>query len=222
MAEYKVVEKFVSINGEAMKAGELAVFIRFAGCNLNCSYCDTRWANTPNVSYETMTEKQILDYVISTKVNNVTLTGGEPLYRDNMELLIDLLLQEKGRRVEIETNGSVDISKYAAMNPRPSITMDYKVGSSGMEKYMNCNNFEYLNKQDTVKFVVGSREDLNTTKKVIEKYELTEKTNVYISPVFNNIEPAEIVNYMVDNNMNGVKLQLQLHKFIWDPNMKGV
>ena len=79
MATYSVVEKFISINGESTKAGQLAVFIRFAGCNLNCNYCDTKWANEKDVSYETLTEFEIYDYIKSTGVTNVTLTGGEPL-----------------------------------------------------------------------------------------------------------------------------------------------
>ena len=108
MSKYEVVEKFVSINGEGTKAGQLAVFIRFKGCNLNCKYCDTKWANEQETPSQPMTEKEILDYVLSTGVKNVTLTGGEPLLREGIENVITVLA-ENNLNIEIETNGSVSI-----------------------------------------------------------------------------------------------------------------
>ena len=222
LAEYKVVEKFVSINGEGTRAGELAVFIRMKGCNLDCRYCDTKWANQENASYEIMTEEDIRNYIRDTGVKNVTLTGGEPLFRKDMDILIDYLLQDKDRVVEIETNGSVNIKEYARMKNRASFTMDYKLGASGMEEKMCLENFAYLDKRDTVKFVVGSQEDLKRAAEIIEKYALTGKVSVYFSPVFGAIEPEEIVDFMVQNRLNDVRMQLQMHKFIWDPEKRGV
>ena len=222
MAEYKVVEKFVSINGEGTRAGELAVFIRMKGCNLDCEYCDTKWANEENASCEIMTEEDIRNYIRDTGVKNVTLTGGEPLFRKDMDVLIDYLLQDKDRVVEIETNGSVNIKEYAEMKNRASFTMDYKLGASGMEEKMCLENFAYLDKRDTVKFVVGSQEDLKRAAEIIEKYALTGKVSVYFSPVFGAIEPEEIVDFMVQNRLNDVRMQLQMHKFIWDPEKRGV
>lgn len=222
MAEYKVVEKFVSINGEGTRAGELAVFIRMKGCNLDCEYCDTKWANEENASCEIMTEEDIRNYIRDTGVKNVTLTGGEPLFRKDMDVLIDYLMQDKDRVVEIETNGSVNIKEYAIMKNRASFTMDYKLGASGMEEKMCLENFDYLDKRDTVKFVVGSQEDLQRAAEIIEKYALTGKVSVYFSPVFGDIEPEEIVDFMVQNRLNDVRMQLQMHKFIWDPEKRGV
>ena len=222
LAEYKVVEKFVSINGEGTRAGELAVFIRMKGCNLDCEYCDTKWANEENASCEIMTEEDIRNYIRDTGVKNVTLTGGEPLFRKDMDVLIDYLLQDKDRVVEIETNGSVNIKEYAEMKNRASFTMDYKLGASGMEEKMCLENFAYLDKRDTVKFVVGSQEDLKRAAEIIEKYALTGKVSVYFSPVFGAIEPEEIVDFMVQNRLNDVRMQLQMHKFIWDPEKRGV
>lgn len=114
MSLYAVAEKFVSINGEGRKAGELAVFIRFRKCNLRCSYCDTKWANTDHAQAEMMTEQEIADYIKASGVKNVTLTGGEPLLRENMEELISLL-GESGFAVEIETNGSIPLKNYGEM-----------------------------------------------------------------------------------------------------------
>lgn len=222
MATYDVVEKFVSINGEGKRAGELAVFIRLKGCNLQCAYCDTKWANGADASAVSMTEEEICSYVKETGVKNVTLTGGEPLYREHMLLLIARLLQEPNIRVEIETNGSVDLKEIAKLNPRPSFTMDYKLGASGMEHKMCMDNFSLLEKEDTVKFVVGSRNDLERAVEVISEQNLLERVSVYFSPVFGEIDPQDMVAFMIERKLNDVRLQLQLHKFIWDPNQTGV
>ena len=155
-------------------------------------------------------------------MKNVTLTGGEPLFRKDMDILIDYLMQDKDRVVEIETNGSVNIKEYASMKNRASFTMDYKLGASGMEEKMCLENFAYLDRRDTVKFVVGSQEDLKRAAEIIEKYALTGKVSVYFSPVFGAIEPEEIVDFMVQNRLNDVRMQLQMHKFIWDPEKRGV
>jgi 7-carboxy-7-deazaguanine synthase len=100
--------------------------------------------------------------------------------------------------------------------------MDYKLPGSGMEQHMNLENFKNLKKSDTVKFVAGSRQDLERAKEVIDKNGLPGKCSVYFSPVFGRIEPREIVEFMVENKMNGVNMQLQMHKFIWEPDRKGV
>ena len=218
---FSVAEKFVSINGEGVRAGELAVFIRFAGCNLKCGYCDTKWANAVDAPAEKMESKDILDYILSTGVKNVTLTGGEPLLRQEMSEFIDTLMSA-GLRVEIETNGSIHLREFADRVYRPVFTMDYKLPSSGMEEYMCSDNFGCLEKHDTVKFVSGSMEDLERAVEVIESHHLTERCHVYISPVFGKIEPADIVEFMKEKKLNDVRLQLQLHKFIWDPDKKGV
>jgi 7-carboxy-7-deazaguanine synthase len=219
-ARLDVVERFVSINGEARRAGQLAVFVRFKGCNLNCSYCDTAWANKQDVSFESMTVSEIVDYVLASKVKNVTLTGGEPLLQDNIYTLIQALCDKK-LRVEIETNGAVDIAKAKAIEG-VSVTMDYKAKSSGMESFMLESNYKYLTPIDTVKIVCGSIEDLDGARELILRYGLTEKCAVYISPVFGTLSLPDYVEYMIEHNLNDVNFQLQMHKFIWQPDMKGV
>lgn len=220
--KFKVVEKFVSINGEGLLCGQLAIFIRFAGCNLTCSYCDTTWANERDVSYEPMTSQEIYEYVKATQVKNITLTGGEPLLQEGILELLELLSNNKELNVEIETNGSVLLDKFNKLNNPPSFTMDYKLPSSNMEHQMLLDNFKYLTKKDTVKFVSGSFEDLQKAKFIIDKFNLIEKTNIYISPVFGKITMDSIVEFMKDNKLNGVTMQVQLHKVIWDPNKRGV
>ena len=218
---FEVAESFVSINGESTRAGELAVFIRFKGCNLNCSYCDTKWANETNAEYKNMSVNEICAFVKNTGVKNVTLTGGEPLLQNDVENLIEALISQ-GNRVEIETNGSISLEKFALLKNRPVFTMDHKLPSSNMEKYMCLENFEFLNEHDTVKFVSGSIEDLKKAEEIMKKYNLVKKCHVYISPVFGRINPADIVDFMIKRNLNGVRVQLQLHKFIWEPDRRGV
>ena len=220
---YRVVEKFVSINGEGQRSGELAIFIRLAGCNLRCSYCDTMWANEENVAYTSMTKEQIYDYILSTGVKNITLTGGEPLLADNVVDLINYILEDSSLFLEIETNGSVDISSFRRdEGDSLSFTMDYKGSSSKMEESMLLSNFDKLSSKDTVKFVVGSRSDLMKAKELMEVYKLTERCKVYFSSVYKEIELDEIVEFMKEFNLNGVRLQLQMHKFIWDSEERGV
>ena len=121
-----------------------------------------------------------------------------------------------GIEVNVETNGSIDISEC----PANIITMDYKCGASGMEHLMNTNNLEKLAEQDVLKFVVGSISDLNRMKEIIQNYNL--RCRVYVSPVFGMIEPHELVEYVLENNLEDVTVQVQLHKIIWNPNMRGV
>lgn len=216
-----VVEKFISINGEGAHAGELAVFIRFRSCNLSCSYCDTCWANTENAPAEYESVEELAAWVAETEVRNVTLTGGEPLLQKECGALAELLIKN-GCRVEIETNGSISLERLASAEYRPIFTMDYKLPSSGMEEFMCIDNFRLLGCHDTVKFVSGSIADLEKAAELIDKYRLTQRCHVYISPVFGEIDPVDIVEFMEEHKMNGVRLQLQLHKFIWEPTRRGV
>ncbi len=216
-----VVEKFVSINGEGARAGELAAFIRFKGCNLNCSYCDTKWANCADAKAEMQSADELVCWTLEQNVCNVTLTGGEPLLQKQLAQLIEKLGQ-RGLRVEIETNGSVPLDDFNALSFRPVFTMDYKLPSSDMEAFMNTQNFALLKQSDTVKFVVGSQEDLNRALAVLRQFQLTDKCHVYFSPVFGSIAPADIVEFMKEHHLNRVRLQLQMHKFIWPPDQKGV
>lgn len=222
MASYKVVEIFTSINGEGCRAGQLALFIRFQKCNLHCSYCDTRWANTDSAAYTELTEDELYDEIKKSGIKNITLTGGEPLLQPEIGVLLHKLAADDALSVEIETNGSISIEKFSRLKNPPLFTLDYKLPGSGMEAYMKVENFAYLKPEDTVKFVAGSRQDLERAREIIAGFQLTEKCSVYISPVFGAIAPAEIVEFMKQYRLNGVNLQLQLHKIIWDPQQRGV
>ena len=214
----RVIEKFVSINGEGLRQGELAVFIIFANCNLRCSYCDTTYSFI-NPVYNDESIDEIIDYINKQHVKNITLTGGEPLIQEDIDILVNRLV-ELGYRVEIETNGSVDIKKY--LNDKLSFTLDYKLPTSLMEKFMLTDNYNYVTKKDSIKFVCGDLNDLIKAKEIMIKYDLINKTNCLISPVFNQINLEDIVNFLINNNLNDVRLCLQIHKIIWDPNKRGV
>lgn len=222
MDTFNVVEKFVSINGEAAHAGELACFIRFTGCNLNCSYCDTAWANKKDVLFEALTSEEIYDYILRSGVFNVTLTGGEPLLQPDIDKLLCKLSKNHDLRIEVETNGSIDVSKYFDIGKNIEFTIDYKLPKSGMSDKMCLDNYENARPVDAVKFVVSDYNDLVEAKKVIDYYGLADKTRVYLSSAFNIITPKDIVAFMIENNMNKVRIQLQMHKYIWEPDRKGV
>lgn len=222
MDKFKVAEIFESINGEGMKAGELSVFVRLTGCNLSCSYCDTSWANKADVPCTLMTADEIYDRVKETGIKNVTLTGGEPLLNNNVRSLLEVFAKDKDIDVEIETNGSIDLTAFAGIVKRPSFTMDYKLAGSGMQEHMKTSNFSVLNENDTVKFVVSGEDDLERALEIIRQFNLDSKCNVLLSPVFGKIDPKDIVEFMKKNVMNNVRMQLQLHKIIWDPDKRGV
>lgn len=222
MSSYKIAETFLSINGEGVKAGQLAFFVRFVGCNLSCDYCDTKWANQPNAPYTTMTEETIYRKIKESGAKNVTITGGEPMIQPHIDGLLDFLCRDPELYVEVETNGSIPLKTNLAKGIRPAYTMDYKLSASGMESFMCLENLSYLGRQDTVKFVCGSLEDLICAQKITEEYHLTQRTNVYLSPVYGSIDPADMVEFMKEQRLTGVTLQLQLHKFIWDPEKRGV
>ncbi|MHB1155150.1 MAG: putative 7-carboxy-7-deazaguanine synthase QueE [Eubacteriales bacterium] len=221
--DFKVVEKFISINGEGNFAGHLSAFIRFAGCNLNCSYCDTMWANKADAEYCLMSEIEIFDYIKSTGITHVTLTGGEPLIQEGIYKLLRLLALDTSLIVEIETNGSIDITPFLHLQPNPPVfIMDYKLETSNMEDKMIIKNLNYLKKTDTVKFVVGNNNDLEKFKFIIKEYKLREKCNVHLSPIYGSIDMVSIVDFIKEHTLNGVKIQPQLHKIIWHPSTRGV
>lgn len=222
MAKYNVVEIFESINGEGMHAGELAVFVRFRGCNLRCSYCDTRWACGWDAPCQQMTEEEICQKILETGIQNVTITGGEPLIQEDIIILLRRLAREKVLQVEVETNGSVSVAPFRDMEHPPVFTIDYKLPGSEMESRMCMENFRSVGEADTVKFVVSGESDLERSKEMIQEYDLPGRCHVILSPVYDKIQPERIVAYMRENHMNRVRLQLQMHKIIWDPEKRGV
>lgn len=215
-----VNEIFGSIDGEGIRTGELATFIRLAGCNLRCSYCDTEYSLKNNDGTE-MTIDEILDRVKEIGYKNITLTGGEPLIHKNVDKLIDKLL-ENGYNLNIETNGAVKIGQYISKNL--ILTVDYKTKCSGMNKYMILSNIPLLREYDVFKIVCGL-EDLDDIKEFLKNN--TIKSYIYLSPIYNEIEPKELVEFLKELHNEGIdtskiRVQVQLHKIIWNPKERGV
>ncbi|MDD3122897.1 MAG: putative 7-carboxy-7-deazaguanine synthase QueE [Candidatus Izemoplasmatales bacterium] len=211
-----VNEIFTSIEGEGIRMGYPVTFIRLYGCNLNCSYCDTRYSCEGQDGTE-MSVSEVIEKAKEAGVERITLTGGEPLIHKNVEELVDGLVNE-GFEVNIETNGSVDIYPYIKENV--IITMDYKSISSGMTDKMNHKNLKYLRNQDVLKFVVEDKKDLDDMKRIIETY--SPSCSIFVSPVFGKIELPDMVDYIKDNKLNECRVQVQLHKIIWEPTKRGV
>ena len=223
---YKVVEIFHSIEGEGKRAGQTATFIRFAGCNLNCTYCDTTYAMDD--SYEILAIEEIFERIKERDFSRVTITGGEPLLVPGVELLIFKLLT-RGIEVNIETNGSIDTkfvwdylqSKSYDPVKRLFFTMDYKLPASGQTEKMLPENFQKLRPWDVLKFVVGSAADVEHMIDFIRK--LSSKPLIYVGAVHGGYCLQELVSRILEKpELKDATLQLQLHKIIWDPNERGV
>lgn len=217
----KVVEVFSSIEGEGIRAGELCTFVRLAGCNLRCSYCDTPYALSATAGEDYCID-ELVKKVAGFNCSNVTLTGGEPLCCPDIEPLTEVLLW-RGYRVNIETNGSLDVQAFLKKKGC-FLTVDYKMPSSGCMPAMLNSNFLGLRETDVIKCVVA-REDLPYISSVIKKNK--GRAYIYLSPVFGKIKPVEIVEHMKSLmasgvNMEKVRLQVQLHKIVWKPDERGV
>lgn len=226
----KIVEIFSSIEGEGIRAGMFATFVRTYGCNIRCSYCDSMYANE-GAGYTEMTLDEIVHKCVELGNNCITLTGGEPLIQPEINELIHKLL-DRGFQINVETNGTVDIAKTRAnlslavspVGANLFFTVDYKTPSSGVTDRMCLRNFtNVLHSRDVVKFVCGSEEDLEVMKDIVNQLEDNNcKAHIFVSPVFGQIEAHRIVEFLAENKLRNVRMQLQLHKFIWDPDMKGV
>lgn len=224
----KICEIFSSIEGEGIRQGYLCTFIRTVGCNLRCSYCDSSYSFEVDDNTKDMTIEQIVTECIKLNNQRVTFTGGEPLLQKDALELIKLLIQQ-GFYVNIETNGAVDLTSF--INYRNStitssenliFTVDYKCPSSNMEHKMLNTNWSQLDfSKDVVKFVVGNTKDLDSMKNWVNEYPFT-CNNIFVSPVFGKIDAKEIIEYLKVNNLQNIRMQLQIHKFIWPPEMRGV
>lgn len=221
---FKVIEIFCSIDGEGPTAGELATFIRFSDCNLRCRWCDTSYSWDGSSKYISMTSEEIIEYIRMNQVKNITLTGGEPLIQPHIEQLLRTLSEESQYQIHIETNGSISIAQFKERVPSPNISyiLDYKGPDSCMNHKMCLENFEKVSINDVVKFVIASEKDLNQAYQIIVDYDLLNRCLVYFSPVTEEIAASQIVDFMKQKKLNGVKLQLQLHKYIWPKEMRGV
>ena len=245
-----VIEIFASIDGEGSRQGLLTTFLRLHDCNIRCSYCDTTYRYGIDSVFTEMTVAEVADIIESLGNHRITITGGEPLLQEAAVVeLIDELNRRKAETMQdnilgrasstcindvdkfdkrerpnnspydfnIETNGTI-VSSFQRENVW--FTYDYKTPSSLAEESMNVDIFEAATERDLIKFVVGSPEDLDCMRRIIDQYPIA--AQIYVSPVWGQIEAASIIDYMKEYNLQNVRFQLQIHKFVWDSDAKGV
>ncbi len=210
----RVTEIFHSIQGESSYAGRPCVFVRLTGCPLRCTWCDTEYAfyGGHDVSLEEIVEK-----VQSYGCRLVEVTGGEPLAQPEAFPLIATFC-DRGYTVLIETSGAIDIT---SVDRRAHIILDVKCPGSGMTDRMHWANLQQLTMEDEAKFVLADRKDYDWAREIIEKYELTDHCTVLMSPVFGGLDPRQLAEWVLADRLP-VRFQLQLHKLIWAPDMRGV
>ncbi len=216
--KFPVAEIFDSIEGEGKRTGYMAVFVRFAGCNIRCTYCDTAYALKESDAEEFLTKEELLGRIRSYPWKRITFTGGEPLLQPLQEICD--ILGEEGYEINIETNGAVPLLARRPQNL--FYTMDYKCTDSGMKSFMRLPNLKELTEDDVLKFVVSSKTDLEDMKEIIMKYFPQGGPKFYVSPVWGKIEPRELVEYVREEKLAEVCVQVQLHKIIWEPDRRGV
>ena len=210
----KVNEIYYSVQGESTHVGRPCIFIRLTYCNLRCTYCDTEYAFYEG---EDMEISEIMTRIKQWNSNLVEVTGGEPLFQNEcIDLLKELLKQNY--EVMLETGGSLSIVDV----PKEIIKIvDFKCPSSGMAKKNLWSIVNDLQPHDEVKFVIGNREDFDWAATILNKYSLNEKCTILFSPTFGKIDSSLIVEWILDKNLP-VRMQLQMHKHIWELEKKGV
>ncbi len=212
----RVNEIFHSIQGESGYAGWPCVFVRLTGCNLRCSYCDTRYAYEEGTF---MTIPEIAAKIACYGCPLVEVTGGEPLIQEDTPELIGGLL-DSGHTVLLETNGSRDISLVDARCIR---IVDFKCPSSGEEHSNDFDNIRRLQPHDEIKCVIGNRADYEFAKDIVRLAHTDGRkgTTVHFSPIFGKLEAKQLVEWILADRIN-VRLNVQLHKIIWGPDRRGV
>ncbi|MBQ9501012.1 MAG: radical SAM protein [Lentisphaeria bacterium] len=204
----RVVETFVSIQGESTQAGRKCFFIRLEGCDLACSYCDTRYAASGG---KPMSIGDLTELAEKSRTPLVEITGGEPLLQAETPSLCRALL-DRGFEVMLETGGAHSIEKIPAQVRR---IVDCKLPDSGMADRMLFENYALLTERDEVKFVVSSKRDFEYAEKICAEYALASRTpHLLISPVRGRAELEEVVNWLLAS-VHPFRLQLQMHKIIW-------
>ncbi len=210
----KLYEIYTSIQGETQHAGRPCTLVRFAACDLRCTYCDTAYAFTGG---QDVTRESIVADVVARKTRLVLLTGGEPLLQAELPQLASELM-ERGFEVMLETGGHRDVS---GMPAGVCIILDVKTPGSGESAKMCWSNLERLGPADAVKFVVTCEEDYRWSRGVIVEHRLADRTQVLLSPGFGQVDPKDLVGWMLRDQLPA-RLNLQLHKYIWPPEQRGV
>lgn len=211
----KINEIFLSIQGEGMLVGLPTIFVRTQGCNLRCSYCDTKYAYYDG---NDLSVTQVVNEIEKFYVKRVCITGGEPLLQNDINDLVQILINNR-YEVSIETNGSISIGKIIN-NSNLLFSLDIKCPSSGSHNMMDFNNLNFIQKKDQIKFIIGNESDFDFACAIVNNKNLCAKTNVFYCPVW-GVDTKNLVQSILNKKMD-VRVGLQIHKIIWDSNMRGV
>lgn len=210
----RLIELYASVQGESLWAGVPCVFVRLAGCNLRCTWCDSTWTFTGG---EHRSIDAVLDEVQAMGIRLVEVTGGEPLaHRQSIPLMEGLLA--RGHEVLLETSGSLDI---APVPEGVHIIMDLKAPDSGEVGANRWENLPLLRAKDNLKIVLASRRDYEWAREVVREHGLERVLPVFFSPAWGLLEPVELARWLVEDRLQ-VRMQLQLHKLLWPPETRGV
>lgn len=208
----KVIEIFYSLQGEGTLMGVPTTFVRFAGCNLDCDWCDTKYAKAGG---EDMTMEQIIERVEEIGAPFVALTGGEPLVQEGVNRLVEALLEDS-YHVTVETNGAVALESLPS-SEELMISMDVKCPSSGMSHRIMYDNLAFLSARDQLKFIIADRVDYLFAQKILREHEVN--CPVVMTPV-GGTGLKELAKWVLDDGL-WVRVLPQLHKIIWG-DMRGV
>jgi 7-carboxy-7-deazaguanine synthase len=213
--QLRVSEVYASVQGESLHAGKPCVFVRLTGCNLRCTWCDSVFTFTGGTHRDW---REVADEAHAFGIHTIEVTGGEPLVQRNAIPLMARLL-ELGHEVLLETSGSRDI---APVPDGVHVICDFKPPASGEERANLWANVEHLDHDDEVKFVLASRADYEWARDKTAEHGLVDRVAaVQFSPAWGLVDPAELADWIVADRLR-VRLQIQLHKVLWDPNARGV
>ena len=210
----RITEIFHSIQGESSYAGQPCVFIRLTGCPLRCTWCDTDYAFYGGSECSV---DEILAKVHTYGCHLVEVTGGEPLVQPESLPLMTRLC-DAGYTVLLETSGAVDI---APVDPRAHVILDVKCPGSGMTDRMHWPNLSQLAAKDEAKFVLADRADYDWAREILAQYDVASRCTVLFSPVFGALDARQLAGWILADCLP-VRFQLQMHKYIWAPDMRGV
>ncbi|OYY51794.1 MAG: 7-carboxy-7-deazaguanine synthase QueE, partial [Halothiobacillus sp. 28-55-5] len=205
--QLRITEIFRSLQGESDSVGWPTVFVRLTGCPLRCVYCDTAYAFTGG---QRKAVSEIISEVRALNTKEICVTGGEPLAQPACLSVLTQLCDENFT-VSLETSGAIDI---AEVDPRVRVVMDLKTPSSGELTKNLYTNLDHLKATDEVKFVVGHDEDFQWAHAQIVKYQLDQRFNVLISPVYGEITPLMLADWILATGLR-IRMQMQLHKMVW-------
>jgi len=210
----RITEIFHSIQGESTYAGEPCVFVRLTGCPLRCTWCDTDYAFYGG---QERSIDEVLAQVQNYGCSLIEVTGGEPLVQPEC-LPFMARLCDAGYKVLLETSGAVDI---APVDPRVHVILDVKCPGSGMTDRMHWPNLSRLAIKDEAKFVLADRADYDWAREILARYDLSLRCKVLFSPVFDKLNMRDLSEWILADKLP-IRLQIQLHKYIWTPDMRGV